>query len=204
RSRLSPISIQSEAAAEASTQMGRRALRATSSEAITTAAPPSVNGQQSYSLSGSATSADFMTCSSVISFWNCALGFFVPCLWFFTATAAICSSVVPCLAMCARATRANTPGKVSPSVCSQRASEAYAKYSVDSSVVTLSTRSAPPTSTTSDTPLPTSITAWRKAACDDAQAVSKRVVGTAGSPSTEAACGLVWSCFSVSPPTTLP
>ena len=55
RSRLSPRSIQSEAAAEASTQTGRRLRRATSSEVSTTAAPPSVKGQQSKSLSGSAT-----------------------------------------------------------------------------------------------------------------------------------------------------
>ena len=48
------------------------------------------------------------------------------------------------------------------------------------------------------------MTAWRNAACDEAHAVSKRVVGTGGMPSTEAACGPVCSCFSVSPPTTLP
>jgi hypothetical protein len=69
-------------------------------------------------------SGDFITCSIVISFWNCAFGLRTPCRWFFTATAAICSGVVPCLAMCARATRAKTPGKVSPSVCSHIASEA--------------------------------------------------------------------------------
>ena len=69
---------------------------------------------------------------------------------------------------------------------------------------TFSTRSAPPTSTTSETPEATSITACRNAACEDAQAVSKRVVGTVGMPRTEAACGPMWSCFSVSPPTTLP
>ena len=97
--------------------------------------------------------------SSVISLRNCALGFSTPCLWFFTATAAICASVVPCLCMCARATSAKTPGKVSPSVCSQEASEAYAKYSVESAVGTFSTRSAPPTRTTSEVPEATSITA---------------------------------------------
>jgi hypothetical protein len=58
--------------------------------------------------------------------------------------------------------------------------------------------------TTSDVPEATSMTACRKAAWDEAHAVSKRVVGTAGSPSTDAACGDVCSCFSVSPPTTLP
>ena len=61
--------------------------------------------------------------------------------------------------MCARATRAKTPGKVRPSVCSHVASEAYAKYSVESAVGTLSTRSAPPTRTISEMPEATSITA---------------------------------------------
>ena len=41
-----------------------------------------------------------------------------PWRWFFTATCAICSSVVPYLAMWARAIRAKTPGKVSPAGCS--------------------------------------------------------------------------------------
>ena len=36
----------------------------------------------------------------VISFWNCAYLFFAPCLWFFTATEAIISSVVPYSCMC--------------------------------------------------------------------------------------------------------
>jgi len=75
---------------------------------------------------------------------------------------------------------------------------------VESGVGTLSTRSAPPTMTTSEAPEAISMTAWRKAACEDAHAVSKRVVGIDGRPSTEAACGEVCSCFSVSPPTTLP
>src|SRR5215467_11323988 len=99
RSRLSPSSIQSDAAAEPSTQMGLRCLRATSSEASTTAAPPSENGQQSKSLRGSATYADLSTCSIVIGFWNCALGFSAPCRWFFTATAAIWASLVPYFCM---------------------------------------------------------------------------------------------------------
>ena len=50
----------------------------------------------------------------MISFWNWALGLSVPWRWFFTATCAICSSVVPCLAMWARAISAKTPGKVEP------------------------------------------------------------------------------------------
>src|SRR5213593_1923270 len=124
RSRLSPRSIQSDAAAEASTQTPLRWLRATSSDARTTAAPPSVKGQQSRSLSGSATYGLCRTCSTVISFWNCAFGLSAPCLWFFTATAAICASVVPYRCMWARAMSAKTPGKVRPSVCSQLASEA--------------------------------------------------------------------------------
>jgi hypothetical protein len=61
--------------------------------------------------------------------------------------------------MWARAIRAKTPGKVRPVGCSNEASEQYAKYSVACSVGTWRIRSAPPTSTTSDTPEPTSITA---------------------------------------------
>ena len=72
------------------------------------------------------------------------------------------------------------------------------------SVGTLSTRSAPPTSITSETPLAISITAWRKATWLVAQAFSKRVVGTVGSPSRVAARGPMWSWRSVSPPVTLP
>ncbi len=113
----------SVAACEPSTQIGRRCRRATSSEASTRAAPPSVNGQQSKSLSGSATYALLSTVSSVISFWNWALGFSTPWRWFLTATWAICSSVVPYLSMCARAISAKTPGKVSPAGCSREASE---------------------------------------------------------------------------------
>ena len=54
---------------------------------------------------------------------------------------------------------AKTPGKVSPAGCSNDASEQYAKYSVAASVGTWRMRSAPPTSTMSDTPLPISMTA---------------------------------------------
>ena len=97
--------------------------------------------------------------SSVISFRNWALGLRAPWRWFFTATWAICSSVVPYLSMCARAMSAKTPGKVSPAGCSNDASEQYAKYSVAASVGTWRMRSAPPTSTMSDTPLPISMTA---------------------------------------------
>ena len=72
------------------------------------------------------------------------------------------------------------------------------------SVGTLSTRSAPPTRTTSDTPLAISMSACRKATWLVAQAFSKRVVGTVGSPSRVAASGAMCSCRSVSPPVTLP
>src|SRR5262245_35464309 len=88
--------------------------------------------------------------------------------------------------------------------CSYVASEQYAKYSVAASVGTLSTRSAPPTSTTSEMPLATSITACRNAAWLVAQAVSRRVVGIDGNPNAVAASGAMWSCRSVSPPVTLP
>ena len=49
-----------------------------------------------------------------------------------------------------------------------------------------------------------SITAWRKAAWLVAQAVSNRVVGIEGSPTSVAARGAMWSWRSVSPPVTLP
>src|SRR5438552_872622 len=61
----------------------------------TTAAAPSERGAQSNRPRGSATQGAWRTASIVISFWNCASGFRAPFLWFFTATAAICSRVVP-------------------------------------------------------------------------------------------------------------
>ncbi len=106
--------------------------------------------------------------------------------------------------MWARAISANTPGNVSPSGCSREASEQYAKYSVAWSVGMFSTRSAPPTSTTSETPEATSITACRNAEWLVAQAVSKRVVGIVGRPRRVAASGPMWSWRSLSPPVTLP
>jgi hypothetical protein len=56
----------------------------------------------------------------------------------------------------------------------------------------------------SETPAAISMTAWRNAACELAQAASNRVVGIVGMPRTEAAWGPMCSCFSVSLPTTLP
>jgi len=50
-------------------------------------------------------------------------------------------------------------GEREASVCSQRASDAYAKYSVESAVGTFSTRSAPPTMMMSETPAAISIVA---------------------------------------------
>jgi len=44
-------------------------------------------------------------------FLELRLGFSAPCRWFFTATAAICASVVPCFCMWARAISAKTPGR---------------------------------------------------------------------------------------------
>jgi hypothetical protein len=67
--------------------------------------------------------------------------------------------VVPYFSMWARAISAKTPGKVNPTVCSSEASEQKAKYSVAASVGMLSTRSAPPTRTTSEMPEATSIIA---------------------------------------------
>ena len=55
---------------------------------------------------------------SVISFCMWALGLSAPLWWFFTATSAICASVVPYSCMCAVAMRAYKPGKVMPCHCS--------------------------------------------------------------------------------------
>ena len=61
----------------------------------TTAAAPSELGAQSNIPNGSETSGDLSTVSRLISFWYWAFGFNEPCLWFLTATWAICSLVVP-------------------------------------------------------------------------------------------------------------
>jgi hypothetical protein len=78
----------------ASTRTGESVnSRARSSGTTTTAAAPSVIGEQSKSRRGSATSEEFRTVSTVIRFLNWAIGFFAPFSWFFTATCASCSRV---------------------------------------------------------------------------------------------------------------
>ena len=76
-----------------------RELAGPVSGATITAAAPSVTGEQSKSRRGSATIVDFSTVSSVISLWNCAIGFRAPLKWFFTATCASCSRVMWYLCM---------------------------------------------------------------------------------------------------------
>ena len=60
-----------------------------------TALAPSENGQQSYSFRGLATTAEFITSSTVILFRRWALGLSIPFSWFLTATRARSSSVAP-------------------------------------------------------------------------------------------------------------
>ena len=61
----------------------------------TIAAAPSVIGEQSNRWSGSATIVDARTSSTEILRWYCAWGLRRPFAWFFAATAASCSMVVP-------------------------------------------------------------------------------------------------------------
>ena len=56
------------------------------------------------------------TCSMVISFWKCAYGSSAPLWWFFTATDASISRVVPNSCMCRVANGAKSTGAVSPRV----------------------------------------------------------------------------------------
>ncbi len=78
-------------------------VRAVAMSARTTAAAPSVIGEQSRMFSGSATFAEESTSLTVICWRNWACGLSEPWRWFFTATIASCSRVVPQRAMCARA-----------------------------------------------------------------------------------------------------
>ena len=78
------------------------------------AAAPSVCGQQSSSRSGLHTMGEASTCSTVISLWKCAYGSRHPLWWFFTATEASISGVVPNSCMCRVANGANSTGAVSP------------------------------------------------------------------------------------------
>jgi hypothetical protein len=54
-----------------------------------------VIGEQSSRRSGSATMVAESTISRVTFIWYCACGFLSPLAWFFTATSASCSRVVP-------------------------------------------------------------------------------------------------------------
>ena len=65
-------------------------------------------------MSGSAIGLPASACSIVITLRMCASGFFAPFSWFFTATAASCSRVVPYWYICRRAIMANSAGNVAP------------------------------------------------------------------------------------------
>ena len=75
---------------------------------------PSENGQQSYSFSGLATTADCKTSSTVIFLRRCAFGFNIPFSWFLTATWAKSSSVASNSFRYALAIDANSPGNEAP------------------------------------------------------------------------------------------
>jgi hypothetical protein len=77
--------------------------RACSSVVTRPAAAPSLNGHASYSLRGAATTYESSTSLTVISLWKCAVGLCIALRWFWMATCARSSSVVPYCAMCARA-----------------------------------------------------------------------------------------------------
>ena len=89
---------------------------ARSGEQITIAAAPSVCGQQSSRWSGWHTGGEASTSSTVTSLRKWAYGSSLPLWWFFTATAARCSRVVPNSCMCRVANGANSTGADSPRV----------------------------------------------------------------------------------------
>src|SRR6266498_4772324 len=64
------------------------------------AAAPSPVGQHMYRVLGQAIGRAVSTSSSGVSFWYCAYGLWTPCSWFFTATFANCSCVVPYFRIC--------------------------------------------------------------------------------------------------------
>ncbi len=128
-----------------------------SAEHRITAAAPSVTGEQSRMLSGSATFTELRTSFTVIRWGNCARGFLLPFSWFLTATAASCSRVVPYRAMWATAIMAYRPGKVTPCKASQSWSAAVARAYVASPPLMSVIFSTPPTRTTSLIPLATSM-----------------------------------------------
>ncbi len=85
----------------------------------------------------------------VITLRICASGFSAPFSWFFTATAARCSRVVPNSCMCRRAIMANSDGNVEPTLHLARASPAPARISVTRGVGCEVIFSTPTTITTS-------------------------------------------------------
>ena len=91
-----------------------------------TADAPSDTGEQSSMFNGAATFVELITASTLISRWNCALGFNAPFLCPSTAKPAICSRVVPYSYMCLLAIIAYNEGKVTPCCASHSLSAAAA------------------------------------------------------------------------------
>ena len=126
------------------------------------------------------TGGEVSTSSTVISFWKWAYGSRAPLAWFFTATEASISRVVPNSYMWRVANGANSTGAVSPRLkigCPDAARDSRPS-SLDLSRIF----STPMTSTTSWTPLATAIAPTRKASDPDGQAFSMRVQGIPASP----------------------
>ena len=113
----------------------------------------------------------------VIVFRMWAPGFKAPLAWFFTATAAKCSRVVPKSCMCRRAIIANSEANVLPARISPAQSPAAASISLTLGVGCEVIFSTPTTIATSLMPAATSAQAWKNADPPDAQATSTRVEG---------------------------
>src|SRR5207247_8679116 len=105
------------------------------------------------------------------SFCMCAFGFNAPFLWFLTATAASCSSVVAYSCMWAVAINAKRPGKVIPFHGSNGESEAVARMPVTSGIGWFVIFSTPPTRTLSQWFDLLAIIAPRRAEPEDAHAL---------------------------------
>ena len=73
-----------------------------------------------------------MACSMVMTLRICASGFNAPLAWFFTATAARCSRVVPNWYMWRRAIIANREANVEPALISPAQSPAPARIARNS------------------------------------------------------------------------
>ncbi len=143
----------------------------------TTAAAPSLSGAQSNSPSGSATQGLCRTASIVISFWNWASGFSAPFLWFFTATEAMCSRVVPYSYMWRRAIIAYSPANVAPKTLSHSWSAVDERISAAWTSPTSVIFSAPPTTTMSYMPEAIARRACSRAIAPHAPPPSTRTVG---------------------------